>query len=64
MYKLRKSRQRGGLGIMVITRDCGSRNTGSIPVGHPDVDFKKPTSRLVFLVVFWYNICDPARNRT
>ncbi len=25
----------GAHGIMVITRDCGSRNTGSIPVGHP-----------------------------
>lgn len=25
----------GAHGIMVITRDCGSRNAGSIPAGHP-----------------------------
>lgn len=37
-----KSRFRGGLGIMVITQDCGSCNTGSIPVGHPKGDLKNP----------------------
>lgn len=27
----------GGLGEMVITRVCGTRSTGSIPVGHPNM---------------------------
>lgn len=34
-----ESRFWGGYSEMVITRVCGSRSTGSIPVSHPKGDF-------------------------